>query len=134
MTLRSSAVRSVRAARGATTVDADTAADLSERVPELVMEVMRRNDIANPDIVSILFTATPDISSMHPATAARHGVDLAGVPMTGAQELDVDGSVPLCVRLMMHFETDLTRDQVSHVYLHGAQVLRPDLVVEDQAR
>lgn len=124
---------SVRAVRGATTVDADTADQIGERVPELVAEVLSRNGIVNEAIVSILFTATPDICSMHPATAARYAIGLTEVPMAGAQELDVPGSVPLCVRLMMHFETEMTRSEVQHVYLHGAKALRPDLVEPDES-
>ncbi len=118
---------SVRAIRGATTVDADTVEQLTERVPVLVAEVMSRNNITNEALISILFTTTPDVTSMHPATAARMGVDLSEVPMVGAQELDVPDSVPLCVRLIMHVETDLPRSEIKHVYLHGAVALRPDL-------
>ncbi len=60
-------------------------------------------------------------------TAARKGVDLSDVPLVGAQELDVLGSLPLCVRLIMYIETDLARSEIKHVFLHAAVALRPDL-------
>jgi len=121
----------VRALRGATTLDADSADQMAERVPELMLELLGRNDIGSDDVISVLFVSTPDITCLHPATAVRGRMAFDDVPMTGAQELDVPGSVELCVRVMMHIETERDRADLKHVYLHGAVVLRPDLAEND---
>lgn len=117
---------SIRAVRGATTLDEDTVDQVTARVRELVTSMIERNDLSADQLISILFTATPDVHSGFPATAAR-GLGLEDVPLMGAQELDVAGSLPLCVRVMMHVETDRPRQEVRHVYLHGARALRHDL-------
>jgi chorismate mutase len=116
----------VRAIRGATTLDADTPEQIRERVQALVGEVFARNDLRTDDVISLVVTATTDIRSAHPATAARQW-GLADVPILGAQELDIVGGLQLCVRLMLHADIDVARDRVQHVFLEGAVVLRPDL-------
>ena len=116
----------VRALRGATTVDADTVEQLNERVQTLVLRMLERNGVDKDDIISILFTATDDIHSVFPATAAR-GVGLGDVPLICARELDITGATPRCVRVMMHVSTGKTRDELHHVYLEGAKGLRDDL-------
>jgi len=113
----------VRAVRGATTLEEDTPEQIIDRVHELVREMMRANDLVDDDLISVLVTASPDIHSAFPATAVR-SLGLGDVPLLGAQEADVNGGMPLCVRLMMHVETTLARDEVAHVYLHGARGLR----------
>ncbi|HZU74698.1 MAG TPA: chorismate mutase [Acidimicrobiales bacterium] len=117
---------SVRGIRGATTIDADTAEQVSARVQELVTEMLERNNLAAEDLVSVILTATEDVTSMYPATAAR-GLGLDDVPLLGAREISVEGGLPRCVRVLIHAETDLSREKVRHVYLHGARVLRDDL-------
>jgi chorismate mutase len=87
---------------------------------------MARNDLTTDDVISVLFTATGDIRSMFPATAAR-GVGLGDVPLICARELDVDGGTPRCIRVLMHLTTERDRDQLHHVYLEGARGLRDDL-------
>jgi len=116
----------LRAVRGATTVDEDTPADITSRVVTLLTRIMERNDLAEENIVSILFTATEDIVSIFPATAART-MGLGAVPLICARELAIVGSVPRCVRVMLHVSTDRSRDEIHHVYLEGAQGLRDDL-------
>ena len=118
--------RSVRAVRGATTLEVDEAEHLIERVTEMLTEMIERNALSNDDIISVLFTATPDVHSTFPAVAGRR-LGLGDVPLICAQELDIDGAMPLCIRVMMHVETDLGRDQVRHIYLHDARSLRDDL-------
>ena len=113
----------VRAIRGATTLDADDPAELDRRVQELVGEMLARNSVQADDIISILFTATPDVRSAFPATSARR-MGLDSVPVMGAQELDVDGGMARCVRVMMHVETERARSEVAHVYLRGAANLQ----------
>jgi len=78
------------------------------------------------DIISILFTATEDIVSIFPATAAR-SMGLGAVPLICARELSVVGATPRCIRVMLHVTTDRPRDEIHHVYLEGAQGLRDDL-------
>ncbi len=116
----------VRALRGATTVDDDTPEEVRSRVGELVLALLERNGLAADDLISLFVTATADLHSFHPATAAR-ACGLGEVAILGAQELVIDGSLPKCVRLLAHVEMDRPRDQLRHVYLHGAVALRPDL-------
>ena len=117
---------SVRALRGATTVDQDTTAQVTERVQELLSQLMDRNGLAEDDVISILFTATADVVSMFPATAAR-GIGFASVPLMCAAEIAVPGATPRCIRVMLHVATGRPREELRHVYLHGAQGLRDDL-------
>jgi chorismate mutase len=116
----------VRAVRGATQLETDTREHMLERVAEMVRDVMESNDLAVDDFISIIFTATSDLVSEFPAYAARVlGFD--DVPLICARELEIEGSMPRCVRMMAHIETDLSRADVTHVYLHGAANLRRDL-------
>jgi chorismate mutase len=116
----------VRAVRGATQLESDTREHMLERVAEMVRDVMESNDLVVDDFISIIFTATSDLVSEFPAYAARVlGFD--DVPLICARELEIEGSMPRCVRMMAHIETDLSRADVTHVYLHGAANLRRDL-------
>jgi chorismate mutase len=116
----------VRAIRGATQLEHDERQHLLERTTELVRTVLRENSLSTDDLISIVFTATDDVRSEFPAYAARV-LGLDDVPLMCARELEIEGSLPRVVRLMMHVETDLTRAEVTHVYLHGAALLRRDL-------
>ena len=117
---------SVRAVRGATTVDADTPDAITERVVTLLAEILESNGLVEDDIISILFTATEDIVSIFPATAAR-SIGLGAVPLICARELAIVGSVPRCIRVMLHVATERSRAEIHHVYLEGAKGLRDDL-------
>jgi chorismate mutase len=116
----------IRALRGATTVEVDEKAHLFERVVALVGEMLDRNDIVHDDVISVLFTATSDIHSGFPAEAVRK-MGLGDVPLMCAQELDIEGATPRCIRVMLHFSTDKARDELHHVYLHAARGLNDDL-------
>lgn len=116
----------VRALRGATTIDEDTVEQVTERIQELLAAIFSRNELDNEDVISIIFTATGDVSSMFPATAART-YGLGDVPLLCARELDIAGSTPLCLRVMLHVTSDRPREDLHHVYLHGARGLRDDL-------
>ena len=107
-------------------MDEDTPEAVTERVVALLGRVMDRNDLVEDDIVSILFTATEDLVSIFPATAART-LGLGAVPLICARELAIVGAVPRCVRVMLHVTTGRPRDEIAHVYLEGAQGLRDDL-------
>jgi chorismate mutase len=116
----------VRALRGATTFDVDDTAHVTDRVVMLVREMLDRNDIDHDDIISIVFTATEDLTSVFPATAAR-SIGLGDVPLICARELSIAGATPRCIRVLMHMNTDRRRDELRHVYLEGARTLRDDL-------
>ena len=92
----------------------------------LVAEMLRRNDLSGDDLVSVIFTVTPDLRSAFPAEAARE-MGLRGVPLLCAVEIDVRGAMARVVRVLMHFESDSPREEIAHVYLEGAESLRDDL-------
>lgn len=117
---------SVLALRGAITLERDERDHLVERVQRLLSEMLERNGVHHDDLISILFTATPDVHSAFPAAAAR-SMGLGDVPLICAQELDIDGAMPLCIRVMMHLTTSRRRDELRHVYLEQARGLRDDL-------
>jgi chorismate mutase len=116
----------VRAIRGAIQVDADTRDEILEGSAELVREVLKRNDLVPDDIISILFTATPDITAEFPAYAARL-LGLTDVPLMCAAEIAVPGALPRTLRLLAHVDTARDRSELRHVYLRGAKTLRTDL-------
>lgn len=105
-------------------MEEDTPEQVTERTQALLKAMMSRNGLEHDDVISVLFTATDDIHSMFPATAAR-GIGFGDVPLLCARELDIRGAQPLCIRVMMHVETH--RSQLHHVYLEGARGLRDDL-------
>ena len=116
----------VRAIRGATTVDEDVATAISPRVQELLRELMARNNVDHDDVISVVFTATPDLISVFPATSARD-VGFGDIPLLCASEINVEGATPRCIRVLLHVYTSLERKNIRHTYLHGAQGLRDDL-------
>jgi chorismate mutase len=121
-----SAPLSVRGLRGATTVEKDSVEQVTERSQELILRLMERNELVEDDIVSALFTTTADVTSIFPATAIRE-IGFGSVPLLCAAEIAVPGAMPLCIRVLLHVNTTRTRDEIHHVYLHGAQGLRDDL-------
>jgi chorismate mutase len=116
----------VRALRGATAVDADTVEQVGTRTIELLEALLARNGVANADLISVLFTATPDVRAAFPATAART-LGLGTVPLLCATEIDVQGAMPRVIRVLVHLHTERPRDELHHVYLHGTSQLRDDL-------
>lgn len=120
----------VRAIRGATSVDEDTTEAILDSTSELIAEVLGRNDLTPDDLISIIFTATPDLTAEFPAVAAR-AAGLTTVPLICAAEIAVPQSLPMCIRLMLHCTLPADRP-VHHVYLRRARELRPDLADEPQ--
>ena len=116
----------VRALRGAVQVEADEPDAIIEGTMELVAEVMDRNALTTDDVISVIFTATPDLSSEFPALAARK-LGFHDVPLLCATEIAVPRALPRVVRLMAHIETDRPRSAIHHVYLRGAKALRLDI-------
>lgn len=116
----------VRAVRGATQIDADERGMILEATTELVTEVMTRNGLTTDDVISVIFTATPDLTAEFPALAARK-LGFHEVPLLCASEIDVPHALPRVIRLMAHIETSRPRAEIHHVYLRGATALRLDI-------
>jgi chorismate mutase len=116
----------VRAVRGAIQVDADERDQVLDATTELLQAVLERNQLASDDLISVIFTATPDLRSEFPAYAARQ-MGITDVPLMCAREIDVSGAMPRVLRLLAHVETPLSRQDIRHVYLRGAAGLRTDL-------
>ena len=114
------------ALRGAITVDRNDTDEIILRTKELLAEIIQKNDLDHDQLVSIIFTATIDLDAVYPAVAARE-LGLTAVPLICCQEMNTAGSLPKCIRLLMHLRA---KQEVSplHVYLRGAICLRPDLV------
>jgi len=117
---------SVRAIRGAIQVARDDPALIDAGTRLLIGEVIRRNALAEDDIISVLFTMTPDLVSRFPATAARD-LGLTDVPLLCGVEIAVPNAMRRVIRLLAHVHTDRSPSDVEHVYLRGATRLRPDL-------
>jgi chorismate mutase len=116
----------VRALRGATTLDVDERDHLIARTREMMAAVFERNALDEDDLISIVFTATDDIHSAFPAEAAREA-GFTHVPLMCARELEIDGGIERCVRILIHAYTDRAARELRHVYLHEARQLRTDL-------
>lgn len=116
----------MRAIRGATCLTANDADDMRDAVAELLGEMLARNGITADSLISVILTATPDLTCAFPAAFARE-VGMVDVPLMCAQEMDVDGALAKVVRVMMHAEISVPRADVKHVYLRGAEALRRDI-------
>ena len=116
----------VRAVRGAIQLDVDEREHVLASTRELVTAVLEANDFDLADLISVWFTATPDLRSEFPAVAARE-LGMGDIPLMCTQELDVAGAMPRVIRLMAHVNTTLARAEIQHVYLRGAVALRRDL-------
>jgi chorismate mutase len=123
---------SIRGIRGATTVSTDDPNLILQATCELLETILEVNDGIRPeDIASAMFTVTEDIASTYPALAARQmGWDQ--VPMMCAREIPVPGSLPMCIRVLIHWNTDKEQREIHHVYLRDAVQLRPDLAARAQ--
>ena len=114
------------ALRGATTCDEDTSEEIDRRTQALVEEMLRRNEVDHDDLVSIIFTATDDLTAQFPATSAR-ALGLGDVPLLCARELGIEGGMARTIRVLAHLYSERSRDELHHVYLEGARTLRDDL-------
>lgn len=121
-----------RGVRGATTAAANTAEAIVEAAAELLAEMIAVNDIAEDDVASVLFTTTPDLTAGFPAPAGRR-VGWSRVALMGMQEVGVPGALPMAIRVLVHWNTPKSLDDIVHIYLRGATVLRPDLHARQQA-
>jgi chorismate mutase len=117
---------SIRGIRGAIQLDTDERAHLIKSTAELLTKILHDNNINESQLISILFTATPDVTSEFPALAARE-LGLGDVPLMCFVEMDVAGAMPRVIRVLVNVESDKPRSEIQHVYLRGATALRLDL-------
>jgi len=119
-------MRAVRAVRGAIQVDRDDRELILSGTAELITEILGRNQLGSDDVISMVFTATPDLTAEFPAYAARQ-LGLTDVPLLCATEIAVPGALPRVLRVLAHVESERARNEIRHVYLRGAAQLRTDL-------
>jgi chorismate mutase len=115
--------------RGAITAEANSAGAIVAATRRLLEALVAANGLEPEDLASVIFTATPDLDAAYPACAARE-MGWVHTPLLCVQEMAVPGSLARCIRVLVHWNTELPRQQVRHVYLDGAEVLRPDLIQE----
>jgi chorismate mutase len=116
-----------RGIRGATTVESNSREAIVAAAEELLHELIRRNDVRTEDVASAYFTTTKDLDAEFPAVAARNGLGWTNVALMCGHEMDVPGSLRMCLRILLHVNTERSQEEICHVYLRGAAVLRPDL-------
>ncbi|AZB43334.1 chorismate mutase [Bacillus sp. FJAT-42376] len=117
----------IRGIRGATTASENTVQSVLSSAEELYKKMAADNQIVPEKVSSVLVTVTKDLDAAFPAKALRELTGWNHVPVMCMAEIDVPGALQKCIRVMMHVETDLNQNEVQHVYLKGASVLRPDL-------
>lgn len=122
----------IRGIRGAITVAADQPDEILTETRRLVLEMVKQNKIDPDSVASVIISTTSDISSAFPAKAVRTLENWTYVPVMCTHEMDVPGSLPLCIRVMMHVDTLLAQKEVQHIYMNEAVKLRPDLVKNSQ--
>jgi chorismate mutase len=116
----------VRGLRGASSCAANTVEEINEVTQELLLAMLERNGLQHDDVISVLFTTSPDLTASFPAAAAR-GIGFGDVPLLCASEINVPGAMPLTVRVLLHAYTDRARSDLRHVYLRNTSSLRDDL-------
>ena len=115
-----------RGVRGATTVESNSREEILRATRQLLALMIRRNDIHTEDVASAVFSVTRDLNAEFPALAARQ-LGWPDVPLLCTYEIDVPGSLRRCVRILVHWNTNKSQHEISHVYVKGAVALRPDL-------
>ncbi len=122
----------IRGIRGATTVESNSNDDILAATQELLQIMIDRNGIVEEDVASVLFSATPELDDTFPAKAARM-MGWTRTALMGFQEADVKHGLPMCIRVLIHWNTDKSINDIQHVFLRGAVQLRPDLARDDEA-
>ncbi|GAP21315.1 chorismate mutase [Leptolinea tardivitalis] len=118
----------VRGIRGATTVEENTEEAILTATRDLLAAIQEANPTLTPDdLASALFTVTDDLTAAYPARAARQ-MGWTSVPLMCAREIPVTGSLPLCIRVLLTWNTPLSQKDIKHIYQRNAEILRPDLV------
>jgi chorismate mutase len=116
-----------RGIRGAITVESNDEQAILKAARELLESIVAANGVAVEDVVSVLFSVTPDLDAVNPARAARE-MGWSHTPLLSVQEMAVGNGLPRCIRVLIHWNTDRSPEQVRHIYLGEARILRPDLV------
>lgn len=122
-----------RGVRGAITVDENSIEAILAATRELLQALIIANDIHEDDVASVIFTTTPELTACFPARAARE-LGWTQVALIGCQEAAVEGGLEMCVRVLIHWNTDKTNSQLNHKFMRGAAVLRPDLSTSSASR
>ncbi len=117
---------SCRGVRGATTINVNEREEVLAATRQLLALMIRRNGLVPQDVASAIFTTTTDIDAEFPALAARQ-LGWLEVPLLSGHEMAVVGSIPLCIRVLIHWNTEKSQDEIQHVYIRDAKRLRPDL-------
>lgn len=112
-----------RGIRGATTVDANTGEDILAAAKELLQEMVQANGVREEDVACIIFTTTPDLNAAFPAAAARE-LGLSQSPLLCGHEMNVPGSLSMCLRILILFNTEKSAQEIVHIYIKGAKELR----------
>lgn len=120
----------IRGVRGAITVEENTKDDIWSATQELLETMVQRNNIHEDDVASILFTTTPELTAAYPARAARI-FGWSRTALMGFVEADIKDGLKMCIRVLIHWNTDKSMDEISHVFLRDAVKLRPDLQTDD---
>ncbi|WHY75877.1 chorismate mutase [Neobacillus sp. WH10] len=117
----------IRGVRGATTVNENTEEAIVSATVELLAKLIEVNHIQPDSVASVLISTTEDINAAFPAKALRKFAEWTYVPVMCMREIPVPNALKMCIRIMMHVDTDIAQDKIVHVYLKEAKVLRPDL-------
>jgi chorismate mutase len=115
-----------RGVRGATTVEANSPEAILDATKELLDAMIKANGLEVDNVASAFFTLTPDLNAEFPALAARE-LGWTNVALLCGHEMNKPGGLPMCLRILLHVNTDLPAADIKHVYLRGARVLRPDI-------
>ncbi|WP_033542132.1 chorismate mutase [Planococcus sp. CAU13] len=124
----------IRGIRGAITISADHPDQILDETRKLVLEMAKQNDVDPEHVASVIISTTNDISSAFPAKAVRTIEGWTFVPVMCTHEMSVPGSMPLCIRVMMHANTALGQKEINHIYMNDAVKLRPDLINDSRVR
>jgi chorismate mutase len=117
----------VRAIRGATTASANTVEAIRDAINELLEKIENYNNLDLEDVVSVIFTATSDLDAIFPAAIAREHKGWENIPLLDVQQMHVEGSLLICIRVLIQINTLKTQQEIRHIYLREAEKLRPDL-------
>jgi chorismate mutase len=116
----------VRGVRGAITVEKNTADEILGATRTLLEELIAANEIEEEEVASVIFTTTPELNAAFPAKAARD-MGWSRVALLGTQEIAAANGIPMCIRVLVHWNTEKSLDEITHVYMREAEMLRADL-------
>ena len=114
--------------RGAITVENNTTKEIASASVELFKEIIQTNNVTIDNVINIIFSITKDLNAIYPAKAIRDNFNIGMTPLFCVQEADIQNSLEKCIRIMITASSDLTKNEVKHIYLKGAKALRPDLL------